>query len=390
MTLLNVLNRPLGTRLGWCLSALTLSACQPAAVPPAAPPVVWVSVPAAAALSDPRVFSGVLLPRVESKLGFQVGGRVSARLVETGQQVRAGQILAQLAPDDLMTGRQSARQQVVGAEAELAQLQADEARLSRLSVDGSAPAAELERQRTRVRAAVARLEAARQGEQLAANRLDQTTLRAPFDGVVLQVLAESGQVLPEGQPVLVLARSGEIEVEVFVPEDLADSARRVPATVWLVNGQGNATAMPLPLRLREVAPMGSGPGRQVRVRYTLEAAVAARAGARWGQAVEVHWVAPGQQATNAAASTVVLPTGAVVKREGAAHVWLVNPTDKRLVRQAVDVHGFVTDGVIVSGLPRGARVVSVGAQRLVAGTQVTPRERPHTHLGVAAHAGERP
>lgn len=377
---------PLGARLGWCLPLLALSACQPASVPQVAPPVVWVSQASPASDAAARVFSAVLQPRVESHVGFQVGGRVALRLVETGQQVRAGQTLAQLGTDDLLTGQQSARQQVLGAEAELAQLQSDEARLTRLAVDGSAPAAELERQRTRVRAAQARLEAARQGEQLAANRVSHASLKAPFDGVVTQVLADAGQVLAEGQPMFTLARAGELEAEVFLPEDLADAARRTPASlVWRLP-QGPQPA-PLALKLREVSPMGVGPGRQVKVRYALEPTSAWRAGMRWGQAAEVHWPASGSATAAAPApasaaqeATVALPTGALVKRDGQAHVWLVNPTDNRLVRQVVTVHRHTTDGVVVSGLPAGSRVVSAGAQKLVAGTVVTPRERSHTHL----------
>lgn len=382
----------LGARLGWCLPMLALSACQPAATPEAAPPVVWVSPAAPASDAAARVFSAVLQPRVESSVGFQVGGRVALRLVETGQQVRAGQTLAQLGTDDLLTGQQSARQQVLGAEAELAQLQSDEARLARLSIDGSAPAAELERQRTRVRAAQARLEAARQGEQLAANRVSHATLKAPFDGVVTQVMADAGQVLTEGQPMFTLARAGELEAEVFLPEDLAEAARRTPATlVWRLPPGAIPQPAPLALKLREVSPMGVGPGRQVRVRYVLEPASAWRAGMRWGQAAEVHWPASGAaQAPSASEATVALPTGALVKREGQAHVWVVNRSDNRLVQQPVTVRRHTTDGIVVSGLPAGARVVSAGAQKLVAGTVVTPRERSHTHLAWQAGEGARP
>ena len=141
------------------------------------------------------------------------------------------------------------------------------------------------------------------------------------------------------------------------------------------------------------------------MRYALEPATAWRAGLRWGQAAEVHWPASASatpaavaasSASTAPKADVALPTGALVKREGQAHVWLVNPTDNRLVRQAVTVRRHTTDGVVVSGLPAGSRVVSVGAQKLVAGTVVTPRERSHTHLawqvgegGVGAAGGAR-
>ncbi len=358
--------------IGWAAPIVALSACQQQAATPEAKPLVWVTTVNAGPSQASRTFSAVLQPRVESPVGFRVGGRITTRLVETGQWVKAGQTLAQLATDDLLTGQQAARQQVIAAEAELQQLQADEARLSRLSADGAAPTADLERQRTRVRATQAQLEAARQGLQLAQNRVQHGDLKAPFDGVITQVMADIGQVLPEGQPMFMLARSGEIEAESFVPEDQAKLIQNSPATL-VVPSMKDLPA--LPLKVREVSPVGFGPGRQVKVRYTLESnADKWRTLLRWGQTAEVHW------RQTSGKDAVALPTGALVKREAAPHVWLVSAKDGRLVPQAVTVKGYTTDGVIVTGLKAGMQVVSVGAQNLVAGTAVTTRERTATHL----------
>ena len=95
-------------RAPWLLPLATmslLSACQPKAPPAEIKPVVWVSTAQAAAGRAPRVFSAVLQPRVESPVGFRVGGRITLRLVETGQRVKAGQTLAQLSTD--LTWRRS-------------------------------------------------------------------------------------------------------------------------------------------------------------------------------------------------------------------------------------------------------------------------------------------
>ena len=307
-------------------------------------------------------------------MGFRVGGRITLRLVETGQRVKAGQTLAQLSTDDLLTGLQSARQQVLGAEAELSQLQADAARLERLSADGSAPAAELERQRTRVRAAQARLDAARQGAQLADNRVNHATLKAPFEGVIVQVMADAGQVLDEGQPMFLIARSGEIEAEIDLPEDLVPM---VTSTAAELHVPGLPELKPLPLSVREVAPKGMGPGRQVRVRYALKTGVQPAAALRWGQTAEVHWPAGDTRG-------VSVPAGALVKREGAPQVWVVSGQgeDQRLQAQPVSVQRYSGDAVIIDDLSPGMKVVSAGAQKLVEGTAVIPRERTHTHLAL--------
>lgn len=376
----------LPTRAPWLLPLAAVSllcACQPKAPVAEVKPVVWVSAVQPAAASAARVFAAVLQPRVESPVGFRVGGRITLRLVETGQRVKAGQTLAQLNTDDLLTGLQSARQQVLGAEAELSQLQADAARLERLSTDGSAPAAELERQRTRVRAAQARLDAARQGAQLADNRVNHATLKAPFDGVIVQVMADAGQVLDEGQPMFLIARSGEIEAEVDLPEDLVPL---VASTAAELRVPGLPELTPLPLSVREVAPKGMGPGRQVRVRYALKAGMPAATAAalRWGQTAEVHWPAPSHGGTSDGSHSVSVPAGALVKRDGAPHVWVVagSGQDQRLKAQPVTVQRHSGDAVVVNGLTPGMKVVSAGAQKLVAGTVVIPRERTLTHLAL--------
>lgn len=373
----------LRARTPWLLPVVALGACQPKAPEAEVKPVVWVSVAQPASASAPRVFSAVLQPRVESPVGFQVGGRITLRMVETGQRVNAGQPLAQLSTDDLLTGLQAARQQVVGAEAELQQLQADAARLERLSADGSAPAAELERQRTRVRAAQARLDGARQGAQLADNRVNHATLKAPFDGVIVQVMADTGQMLEEGQPMFLIARAGEVEAEVDLPEDLVPQAATAQAELLVPSQPG---MKPMPLSLREVAPKGMGPGRQVRVRYALAKynSHPGTAMLRWGQTAEVHW--PARRTTATAAVSV--PTGALVKRDGAPHVWVVTGQgqDQRLKALPVKVQRHSGDAVVVEGLPPGLPVVSSGAQKLVAGTAVVARARTHTHLNLETSA----
>jgi RND family efflux transporter MFP subunit len=381
----------LPARTPWLLPLAAVSllcACQPKAPMAEVKPVVWVSAAQPAATSAARVFAAVLQPRVESPVGFRVGGRITLRLVETGQRVKAGQTLAQLNTDDLLTGLQSARQQVLGAEAELSQLQADAARLERLITDGSAPAAELERQRTRVRAAQARLDAARQGAQLADNRVNHASLKAPFDGVIVQVMADAGQVLDEGQPMFLIARSGEIEAEVDLPEDLVPLVASTPAQLRV---PGLPDLKPLPLSVREVAPKGMGPGRQVRVRYTIKAGTSPTPAGllRWGQTAEVHWPAAGTSTSGS--DGVSVPAGALVKRDGAPHVWVVTGEpgqgqDQRLQAQPVSVQRHSGDAVIVSGLTPGMKVVSAGAQKLVAGTAVIPRERTHTHLALPTAA----
>ncbi|MFX9574558.1 HlyD family efflux transporter periplasmic adaptor subunit, partial [Acinetobacter baumannii] len=88
----------------------------------------------------------------------------------------------------------------------------DEQRFASLVAEGAVSAADSERQQARAEAARARHQQAQRQVQLARNRSGYTTLTAPYDGVVTAISAEAGQVVAEGQPVVSLARQGEIEI----------------------------------------------------------------------------------------------------------------------------------------------------------------------------------
>ena len=353
------------------LSALMmLQACSRPAAPPPIKPIVWVSPVKASASAQQRMLTATLQPRVESPVAFLSAGRISSRLVEVGQSVAAGQVLARLDVADLTLGVTAAQEQVKAAQAEADQAQADEQRLARLSTDGSVASADLERQQARLKAASAHVMQAKSQLDLARNRQGYGQLTAPYAGVITQWHAEAGQVVNEGQVVVSMARQGDVEVQVFLPEQMATDVRQWQAHLALPD---QAQAGSWPLSLRELSPVSLPAGRVVRARYALGAIPAAlRPTLRWGRSAEVHLTSAGQQ------SGITLPSGALVKRDGAAFVWIANPATGQLHRQTVTVQGFTSDGVILSGLTEGSQVVSVGAQLLNEQMTVRVAQRP-TH-----------
>jgi RND family efflux transporter MFP subunit len=367
------------------LAGVLLAGCKP---PPAATPVV-PAVFVTAVRNDTgameRVLSGTVRPRVEADLSFRAGGNVVQRRVDPGQSVRSGEMLAQLDVADFALGVQAAADQVRAAEVDATQAASDAARFRRLLAEGSVGAADVERQQARADAAAARLAQARRQAELSSNRAGYATLTAPFDGVVTAVRFEAGQTVAEGQPVLALARPGELEVQVDVPEDLVGSLRAWQATARLKR-EDAAAADALPLRLREVAASAAPVTRTYRVRYAL-GPLPATAVPRLGRTAEVVLRQPGTTpsavlplsallvtpaAPGGAASGPVTPGSAA----SSAAVWRVDPRTSALQRQPVGWVSQGTDHVRVTGLPDGALVVSVGAQKLDAGLKVRPVPRP--------------
>ena len=366
------------------------AACAPK---PAAPPVVpsvFVSTVRNDSGATQRVLFGSVRPRVEADLSFRAGGKVTARLVELGQGVRTGQALARIDPADYQLAAQAAEEQQRAAEVDATQAASDAARFQRLLADGSVGAADAERQQARADAAAARLTQAHRQLELARNRAGYAVLAAPFDGVVTALRFEVGQMVDDKQPVLSLARPGELEVLVDVPEALVAGLKDWQATLLPGLAAGAAGTRPVPLRLRELAPSAQAATRTTRARYALITPVSPADGPplRMGMAAEVRLEQPGRQKgaelpLGALLVTAAADGGAAAAANGGPAVWLVDAKTGGLKRQPVQLLAQTTDHVRVGGLVDGALVVSVGAQKLDAGLKVLPVQRP---LAVSAAA----
>ncbi len=349
-------------------ASVLLAACSGPSTPAAVVvKPVFVTTVTEAASSQTRSFTAVVRARVETDLGFRAGGKVVDRLVEVGDVVKSGQALARLDPADYQLAVSAAADQVQAAAVDSQQAASDEARLRRLLADGSVSSADHERQKARADAAAARLEQARRQLDLAKNREGYTTLVAPYAGVITALRFERGQVVSEGQPVMSLAREGEREIVADLPEEWVGRVRSLAATAttW------QDTKGSLRLVLRELSPVASAQGRTFRVRYAAAPDARAQVAALpLGSTMQLNL--SGQSAGPASA---VLPVSALVKASGSAGVWVLNDKGSGLVFAPVQVVSTEAASVRVTGLTVGSRVVSVGAQKLDAGTAVRAIER---------------
>ncbi len=345
-------------RLPLALLALALlSACSEAPPPSAPPRAVLVQSAPSEAVETTRVYAGDVRARHESDLAFRVGGKLVERRVDAGSRVRAGEVLMRIDPQDVELAAAAARAQRAAAEADLALAVAELRRGAELREAGFISESALDARRTAKEAAEARLRQARAQAAAAANQAEYSTLRADHDGIVLEIGAEVGQVLAAGQPALRLARHGEREVQIHVPESRIREVSPGQAAMvrpWSDARQGFAATV------REVAPAADPATRTYAVRVRVaDAADALPLGAT------AHVVFPSR--TN---SERLLPLTAVTAIDGRSVVWVVD-AQSRVTPVEVEVRGLREDGVLVgAGLDPGARIVIAGVHRLVPGETV--------------------
>ena len=180
-----------------------------------------------------RSFVATVRPRIESELGFRVGGKVAQRLVEVGETVKAGQILATLDEVDLKLQLDQAEAELQAAKGNQMQAQADLKRGEVLRKEGWSTDANLEKQRAATDEADGRVLRAERAVSLAKNALDYASLRADADGIVTATAVEPGQVVAAGQAAIRVARLEEKEAVVAVPEALVGRLSKSEAEVSL-------------------------------------------------------------------------------------------------------------------------------------------------------------
>src|SRR5690606_7373643 len=205
---------------GLLLFATLLAGCngQAAPPPPEAVRPVRTLVVEERAISHALSLPAEVRPRIEVRYGFRVGGKIAERKVSVGDQVRAGQSLATLDPEDVRPAIDAARAALEAARTELELAESELGRIRELRAQGYVSQGQLDRQQAAADAARARV--AQAGAQLANARNTSRfqDLRADAPGVVTAVDAEAGQVVAAGQVVIRVAPLDEFELAVDVPE----------------------------------------------------------------------------------------------------------------------------------------------------------------------------
>lgn len=318
-------------------------------------PLVRTMVVGSDKLSQGASYTGVVRARIESDLGFRVGGRIVERLVDPGQSVRRGQALFRLDAGDLVLSASAAASQVDAAKAAADRTSADLARLQGLVEAGAISATQYDAALSARDAAAATLAATRAQAAEAARQRGYATLHADADGIVTDVLAQPGQVVSAGVPIVRLAQHGPREAMIAVPETaLAGLPRKANARLY-------ASADLVPASLREVAGAADPATRTFAARYVLGGQGAK---APLGSTVSILVKGPEHAA-------VEVPLAALYDPGSGPGVWIVR-RNRTVAFQRVDLLRMGDETALVEGrgLGIGVRFVSLGAHLLREGQAV--------------------
>ncbi|WP_199033223.1 efflux RND transporter periplasmic adaptor subunit [Ralstonia sp. ASV6] len=311
-------------------------------------------------------FSGDVRPRIESRLGFRVPGKIVARLVDVGATVKKGQVLARLDPADLALAQQSAQAQLSAAKTDRDLAAADLKRFSELFAKGFISAAEQQRHQANFDGAQARYDQAAAGYRNQSNQAAYATLEADADGVVTGVDAEVGQVVSAGQPVVRVAQTAEKEVVVGIPEDQVDTLRKSPdVSVKLWADQSRS----IPGKVREIAPAADPLTRTYTVKISIPNPPP---DLKLGMTAVARFVRPSGGADSGGMG-VRVPISALLQEQGKNVVWLYDAASQTVKPVPVTV-GEPRDNVLLvtSGLAPGQTIVTAGVHLLKAGQKVMP------------------
>jgi len=302
-------------------------------------------------------FVGIVRARYETDLGFRVAGKVVTRVVNVGDQVRAGDVIARLDAQDLSLQVESAEAELAAATSNLTQAAADLQRYAALKTRGYAAVADFDRKQAANDEAEGRLTRARRALDLARNQVAYAELKADADGVITATLAEPGQVVAIGQAVARLAHRGEKEAVIALPETWLVEAQQSKATVRLWSERDRR----FQAKLRELSPQADQATRTFAARFTI---LDADDTVAFGMTATVNLERVRE------APVARLPLAAVLNRGAGPSVYVVDETGSLGLRP-VTVSAFTGDAALVTaGVNDGDRIVTLGVQKLEAGLRV--------------------
>ncbi|NBX40363.1 MAG: efflux RND transporter periplasmic adaptor subunit [Gammaproteobacteria bacterium] len=324
---------------------------------PSLPPLVTASPVKVAEIADLVNITGTLGAREEAAISSEgESGRIAAVLVEIGDRVRAGQVLARLDTATIAPAVGSLQAQLEEARANSAVAESDYRRAQAVAAIGALSQQDIDKRRASAVAAEARVKVVAAQLNEATARLRRTEIRAPFDGLVLTRAAEVGQLSsPGAAPLFRIGRAGAIEMRGNVAE--ADLPRLRVGQLAVVTVTGVAREFRGSVRL--IGAVIDGQTRLGSVRVALTPDPDLRPGAFARGRVEVG---KGRRS--------MVPQTAILSDLDGNYVYVVDPQGV-VQRRNVNVAQSRPEGVVIaSGLADGERVVSTAGAYLRPGEKV--------------------
>lgn len=306
-------------------------------------------------------YTGEVRGRYESQLAFQVSGKIISRNVELGSRVSAGETLLTIDTKDIAQTVNIGAAQVESARAQLELARTNEARFRKLYAEAAVSAAQYDQYKASYDAALAAYNQAQAQYAQSSNALGYAQLKADSDGVIAAVQAEVGQVVSAGQTIVTLVKSGEMEIEIFLPENKIKEitpGKTAAVHFWALS------QLTLEGTVREIAPIADKGSRTYQTRIAL---------ANPPPEVQLGMTASVIFSGSSAADYPVIPLSAVYQTTGQPQVWLVKNDTVEL--QTISIDAFGENHVkVTAGLHPGDVIVTAGVHKLHEGQSVRQQE----------------
>ncbi len=303
--------------------------------------------------------TGTVQAQNEVNQSFRIDGRLVERLVDVGDTVKVGQLIARLDPQNEESGVQAARAQLSAAQARLVEARSNFERMRDLVAEDAVSRAQFDQAEALRKTAESGVEAAQSQVSLAGNRLSYTRLFSNVAGVVTVRGPEPGEVVSPGRMIVQVAREGARDALFDVPVQAKNAAPKNPEIRVTLASDPNVSAVG---RVREVAPRADPVTGTFAVRLRL---IDPPAAMRLGSTVTGRM-------TLDAPPGIEIPAAALVRSNGKAAVWIVDPTAKTVSLREIGVGASSASAVqVASGLAPGDVVVTAGVQALRPGQKVS-------------------
>jgi RND family efflux transporter MFP subunit len=302
-------------------------------------------------------FSGEVRARVESRLGFRVAGKIVSRKVDVGALVKKGQVLMQLDPQDLQLSQAQALAALRSAETSRDLAKAELKRYQELRSKNFVSQAVLDEKESTFKSAQSNVDASQAAYRGQSNQAGYAALVADVDGVVTLVSAEVGQVVQPGTEVVRVAKSGEKEIVIGLPEDKVETLRKISDVhVRLWADPSKAVTG----KIREISPVADPATRTYTAKVTIPDSL---------EEAKLGMTAVVQFASKTATPQIKVPLTALFSEKSVTSVWVVEGGVVKLV--PVTIAGVAgNDLVLGSGVKPGQTVVTAGVNLLKPGQKV--------------------
>ena len=301
-------------------------------------------------------FTGIVVAKVQSNLGFRVSGKIVERLVNKGEEVKAGQVLMKIDNNDLSLLINEKENAVKVAEANYILALADEQRYKKLLELKAIPLQQYEQKKALADTTKAQFSASQAQLKIAKNEKNYSLLLADVDGTVVDVLAEQGSVVGVGQTVIQLAHKGAREASVDLPETIHPE----------INSKAQAKLFSkdecISVQLRQLSNAADSQTRTFEARYILSGEVA---NAPLGSTITVYLDEKNDN------DKIEILLSAITNEGNGTGVWIYNSDSSTISFRKIEIDSLTVETALIkSGLSSEDKIVSLGAHFLHEGQKV--------------------